>query len=303
MTENTDSSDDKACRIYRVQYSAPGGKVPPQSVVSAEDLVHFLRLSPAERTIGGVIYHPLRIDETWLLTMHEPLRDAFMSHVDNQGQVDVGEHPSTGHDLAHSSAVLFLSDGCSIALLKGHRSAPGAGALHDFLKEWMEPPKNHYWSVDQVLREDQVDRIMNSAGLLELTLGIAPTDDLLTKLDADEAPPLSEVASRLRSQFSPQASIEVGVKLDAKSYTPEQAHRLQRAAHQELTRPTTKPSKGSATLLGPDGEREVINVVKDHATLHIDIQGPDPDRVSFQNLAASLVSAQPEIEEFVGGFN
>lgn len=246
-----------------------------------------------------MLYHPIQVRGSWIMTMHKPLSDEFLSSISATGEVH-DRRPNSDEQLAHSTAVLFLKDGHRVALLKGNPSAPGSEDLHNFLKNWTTPPKDHLWAVNPLMRSDQLQRVRESSGVIGLNIGVEATDDLLTGIDRESAPKLSGIANRVHEEIAPHSRVTIGVKLDTKLYVEEEAQALKREAEAEFSRGTTRPKTGQAIILGPDGATEIVNLIREQVALNVEIEGPDPERALFTDLAGSLLRAKSQIEVIVG---
>ncbi|WP_106123105.1 hypothetical protein [Nesterenkonia sandarakina] len=266
-------------------------------MISDAQLKRFGALPHEERFHRGVMYDSLQVGGIWLLAMYSPIDTRFLSYMSSTGEVrDVS---SDDVPLAYPTAVLFLRGGSRVAILKGHRSAPGPDDLHAFLERWMEPATpDSKWIVNQLLRTDQLRRIREAKAVTEVTVTAAADDDLLSEHHRDTNPLMSDIARTVRGEKFPHGAVTVGVKLDAK-YSPDESEALRKTAEQELSRGTIRPEGGSVTLIGSDGREELMRIVRDHMTIKVAVAGRDPDQVSFTNLAEGMVSAVEEIESRV----
>lgn len=294
----------KRCKVFSTTYRLPRGSTQYPEAFDWDQMLSGFRsrLSPEHRRHNEVYYDPVTVNDScrWLLTMHRPINPNFMSLIGPDGQVrDVNEHGTPIGELAYSSCALFADNSRCVALLKGHRSAPGRADLENFLTNWTEPGENGArWTVSALLLPDQIDILRKSQGALGADMRFERADNLFADIDHVGDTPLSSVSTDLRDELESDLSLRLDLNLANPSQQSQR--KLKDFVLRDFGRGTQRPRRAKVKVINEEGAEQMLDLVSEHLTVDVEISTINADNVSFQELALSLEAARGEINGAIG---
>lgn len=294
----------KKCKVFSTSYRLPRGTTQyPEAFDWDQILSGFKsRVSPEYRRHKGIYYDPVTVGDSgrWLLTMHRPINQNFMSLIGPDGEVrDVDEHGTPIGELAYSSCALFADNSRCVALLKGHHSAPGRANLEDFLTNWTEPGENGArWRVSPTLLPDQIDILRKSQGALGVDMRFERAENLLADIDHIGDTPLSSVSTELRDEL--ESDLTLRLDLNLANPSQQSQRKLKEFVLRDFGHVTQKPPRAKVKVINEEGAEQVLDLISEHLTVYVDISTIDAENVLFQELALSLEAARGEINDAVG---
>lgn len=290
----------KHAYVYRVVVRDAQGLRPVEVDWSAL-CKEYESYSLSERTHDDVVYFfSTHEDGQVAISMHEPLAPDFLSTLSAQtGTVEdiLPDEESDGpaDQVARSTAVIPIGRQGHFAYVRGVVHAPGHTRIRQLLKAAFDLGEGEHWEVEPVMDTAAIKQFEAADGLTAFHSKFRVQHDLLSMLPRRRGifKPVAKIATWLDSDLD----VELTIKLPASSRDHLGKRReFHRLTHNNLPELVGKNSGAKATVVQPNGQSEVLDLVEHKLVVSFEIPPGSTERRSFTALRDGLVSIASDIE-------
>lgn len=292
--------ESKYAYVYRVVVRDAQGPRPVE-VDWAALSERYEAYSLTERTHDNVVYFfSAHEDDRVAVSMHEPLAQDFLSTLSAAtGTVEDilpdKELDGPGDQVARSTAVVPLGRQGHFAYVRGVVHAPSHTRLRELLKAAFELEEGEHWEVEPVMDSAAIKQFEAADGLTAFRSKFRVQHDLLSMLPKRRGifKPVAKIATWLESDLDVELTIKLPPSSREHQGKRREFHRLTRNNLPELV---GKDSRAKATVVQPNGQSEVLDLVEHKLVVSFEIPPASTERRSFTALRDGLLSIASDIE-------
>ena len=243
-----------------------------------------------DRRVDGLYFEPVEIKGRWLLGIHKPLDNSFMTRIEH-GAASVSDLMTDDDDKqgmwAHSSAVFFSNTHHVFAIVRGDAHAPGTKAVKTFLDRFFTPENpNLHWKIAPYMDDGQLSRLKKAEGLVKFSTSFSTQRDLFDVADGTNG--ITGYLDELADKVGQDLEISIELRLPKHSHNKRAQRRFLRVAKEDLRRTATPESKAKAKAVINDELIEELSLVSHRLATEFELPVLGSEKKQFSDLLNGL---------------